>query len=295
MNILVTGSEGFVASNLIPQLSNCNIIALDYINTQKPVNITEYNEFYNFDLSTGVPKVHESIDVIIHLATVNQLAIANDPKLVKINTTATQNILDLARAENAKLIFSSSCSVYGNGLNLREDYPLKPCSLYAIGKCYEEQLMNFYHKSYGCDITVLRFSNCYGDTTSLFNKIYPGKKDVSRIFMERIPFGVPIPLIRGMSRDYTYIDDVVDSIISTIPLPEFEIFNVATGIATLTDMLVDIISEIVNMTPNIVEQVPRSTDNVHDRSLNVEKISPYWVPTVGLKEGMKRYAKRMFD
>jgi UDP-glucose 4-epimerase len=155
--------------------------------------------------------------------------------------------------------------------------------------------MNFYHKSYGLDITILRFSNCYGDTTNLFNKVYPGKKDVSRIFMERIPFGVEIPLVRGMSRDYTYIDDVVCSIFATMPLNGFEIFNVATGIATSTDTLVDIISDTVGVEPNIRECVPRSTDNVIHRSLNVEKIHPYWIPLISLKEGMREYAKRMFN
>jgi len=294
MKILVTGADGFVASELIPKLSKHDIIALDYIQTPKPINISSEIEFINTDLSKEVPPIGD-IDLIIHLATVNQLAISDSPKLVNVNITAIHNVIELAAEKNAKLIFSSSCSVYGPGLNLREDHPLNPQSLYSIGKTYEEHMIRFYHECHRVDTTILRFSNCYGDTTGIWNKRYIGKKDVIRLFMENIMNEQPISLIRDMGRDYTYIDDVIESILAMMKHKEFEIYNVGTGIETTTNELPSMVSGALGIPTCIITKPPRPTDNVIRRSLNVDKISPYWKPKTSLKEGIKKYVKRVLS
>lgn len=293
MNILISGSDGFVSANLIPHLSNHKVIALDYLTTSKPANISEYDKFINFDLSMGIPPIFDKLDLIIHLATINQLAISANPSLVDVNTSAIHNVLRLARENKARLIFSSSCSIYGDGFNLKEDDPLNPQSLYGIGKCYEEQMIRFYHKQYGVSATILRFSNCYGDTTRIENKIYPGKKDVIRIFIERMLGGKPVPLIHGMGRDYTYIDDVIRAIRSVMHFTGLHIFNVGTGVETLTDKLPIIISDALKLPVIMEDCLPRDTDNIIHRYLNIDKISPYWKPKYSLEEGIKLYVRKM--
>jgi nucleoside-diphosphate-sugar epimerase len=295
MKILCTGADGFVSSNLLPKLSGHEVITLDYLNTIEPINIKPNYKFMNFDLSSGVPPINEKLDLIIHLATVNQLAISANPKLVKVNTAATHNILELAHKAKARLIFSSSCSVYGEGLNLKENHRFNPQSMYAKGKCYEEELIQFHHRHYGLDAIILRFSNCYGDVTRIENKVYPGKKDVIRIFMEKILNDESIPLTPGMGRDYTYINDVVEAVESMMYLDGLHIYNVGTGVETITDDLAEMVIKTLGIPINVEYKPPRETDNILHRSLNIEKISPYWKPKVDLKQGLKRYAACLFD
>ena len=293
MRILCTGADGFVCSALLPKLSNHEVITLDYLNTIAPVNIKPKYIFMNFDLSTGVPPIDEKLDLIIHLATINQNIMAENPMLFPINIKSTQNTLELAKASGAKLLFSSSCSVYGGGLNMNENHPLNPMSLYALGKVFEERLIEFYHDNWGVEATILRFSNCYGDTTNIENKVYPGKKDVTRIFMERALRGQPLPLINGMGRDYTYIGDVVEAILSVMHLSGFNIFNVGTNTETLTDELPALISDALKIIIKTEITPPREVDDIIHRSLNVDKISPYWKPKTALKDGLKKYAAKI--
>lgn len=293
MRILLDGADGFVGSNLLLKLNGHEVITLDYLNSIAPVNVKPNNIFMNFDLSTGVPPIKDKLDLIIHLATINQNTMAEKPSLVNVNILATRNILKLARKYKTKLLFSSSCSVYGEGLQLKEDHPFNPQSIYAFGKCYEERMIENCHNWREIDATILRFSNCYGDMTDITNKVYPGKKDVVRIFMEKALSSQPLPLIKGMGRDYTYIDDVVEAITAMMDLTGFNIFNVGTGIETLTDEIPPLISNALKI-PIITEITPpRGIDGIRHRSLNVDKISSYWKPKTSLKEGLKKYAEKI--
>ncbi|GAH51302.1 unnamed protein product, partial [marine sediment metagenome] len=105
---MVTGAEGFVGSNLVPKLVEENdVTALDYIITSRPFNLPDGIHFVNADLSRPLSarddlselismKVPDP-DLIIHLATINQLAVDADPSNLTINTASTLNVLKLAR------------------------------------------------------------------------------------------------------------------------------------------------------------------------------------------------------
>lgn len=290
---MLTGSDGFVASNLLLKLADYEVIALDCLKTKRPTNIPAKTEFLNHDLSIrplpNIPK----LDLIIHLAAIGQLSIAKDPTLLAVNTAAMLNVLELARVKGAGIIYASSCSVYGEGLDLSEDDLLNPMSLYAVGKCAEERIAHFYHEYYGLNTVILRFSNCFGDTTHIENKVYPGKKDVIRIFMEKVLAGEPVPLVQGRSRDFTYIDDVTDAILAMLPLEGFHIFNVATGVETFIKDLPAKVGEALGMPVTVEEIRPRETDDLLHRSINIDKISKYWDPKHSLDEGIKLYAEKL--
>lgn len=293
MNIFISGSAGFVATNLIKRLGSHHIIAVDYLKSFRSDSPSPNIRYINFDLSTKPLNISGDIDLIIHLATINQIALGDNPALLPLNISMTVNMLNLARKKKCPIIFTSSCSVYGEGWNHHEDDHLDPQSLYAIGKMAEEKIVRFYHDKYGVDATILRFSNCYGDTTYIENKMYPGKKDVIRIFMEKAIRGEPLPLIRGMGRDYTYIDDVIDAILKMIPPKGFNVYNVGTGVETLTDDLPTMIENALGKSV-IIEEIPlRETDDIHHRTLNIERISKYWSPLYNMEEGVKEYAKRI--
>jgi len=292
-SILITGSEGFVGSNLVPVLAEEHeVIALDYLTSRERSNLPEEIPYLNYDLSKVNASSLPDVDVVIHLASVSIERVAENAMYEVVNIASMLKVLELARRAGAKLILSSSCSVYGDGLNFRESDAFKPMSLYAIGKINEERYAEFYHFKYGLDVTILRYSNCFGDLTYIGNKFYPGKKDVMRLFMEQALAGEPLTVVGGQSRDFTYIDDVVEATAIMLNLDGFNIFNVATGVETRIEDIPPLIGKALSKEIETRTIPPRGIDDLKQRSLNIDRISAFWKPKYDLEEGIKLYAER---
>ena len=294
MKILITGAEGFVGSNLVPMLAKeHDVVALDYLVSLERSNLPEEIPYLNYDLSKINASHLPDVDLVIHLASVSIERVNENAMYEAVNIASMLKVLELTRKTEAKLILSSSCSVYGDGLNLKESDPFNPMSLYAIGKINEERYAEFYHCKYGLDVTLLRYSNCFGDLTYLDNKFYPSKKDVMRIFMEQALQDKPLTVIDGQSRDFTFIDDVVDATAIMLDLKGLNVFNVATGVETRIQDIPPLIGKALSQKIETQTIPPRSIDDLKQRSLNIDKISPFWKPKYSLKEGIKLYTERL--
>lgn len=294
MRILVTGAEGLVGSNLISKLAKDHeVIALDYLVSRDRSNLPEEVNYINRDLSKiNVSKIPEA-DLVIHLATISIERISETPIYKDVNLSSMLKILEYSIKNKADLIFSSSGSVYGSGTNFTETSMLNPLSDYSATKILEENAVRFCSENYGMNVTILRYSNCYGDTTYIKNKFYPGKKGILRIFMENALKNKPLPIIRGQTRDFTYIDDVVDATIAVIGLEGINTFNVATGVETSIESIPSIIEGVLGRKVKTQFVPQRKIDNLKRRSLNIEKISKYWKPKYGLKKGLELYARKL--
>lgn len=270
-----------------------DVIVLDYLTSRERSNLPEEIPYLNQDLSQINASSLPDVDLVIHLAVVSIERVNENAMYEVVNFASMLKVLELTRKTGAKLIISSSCSVYGNGLNFKESDPFNPMCLYAIGKINEEQYAEFYHREYGVDLTILRYSNCYGDTTYIENKFYPGKKDVMRLFMEQALQDKPLTVIEGQSRDFTYIDDVVDATATMLDLEGLNIFNVATSIETRIQDIPPLIGNALDKKVETQTIPPRDIDDLTQRSLNIDKIAPYWKPKYSLEEGIKLYAERL--
>ena len=294
MRILVTGAEGFVGSNLVPLLAKDHeVIALDYLVSRDRSNLPEEVCYINRDLSQIDVSTIPETDLVIHLATISIERISETPKYKDINLASMLKILEYSIKHSADLIFSSSGSVYGSGTNFTETSPLNPLSDYSTTKILEENHARFCSENYGLNVTVLRYTNCYGDTTYIDNKFYPGKKGVIRIFMERALRGETLPLIRNQSRDFTFIDDIVSATQSVIGLKRFNLFNVGTGIETKVEAIPDLIGQALGKELTFTTTPPREIDNLSRRSLSIDKISDLWAPKYKIQEGIELYIKRL--
>lgn len=294
MKILVLGAEGFVGSNLVKKLvDKHDIVALDYLTSREHSNIPLDVQYINCDLSVEDLGKLPAVDLVIHLAAISIERISETPTYKNVNSTAMFKILEYTEEHGADLIFSSTGSVYGSGVNFTEASPLNPLSAYATGKILDESLVGLHCGVHDLNATILRYSNCYGDTTYLDNKFYPGKKGVMRIFMENAIRGKPLPLIRGQSRDFTFIDDVVEATVSMVGRCGCEIFNVATGIETNIYDIPPRIGRALGKSVDVEIKSPRAIDNLTRRSLNIDKISEFWTPKYSLNEGIEEYARRM--
>tara|TARA_B100000886_G_scaffold305661_1_gene237555 strand:+ start:54636 stop:55691 length:1056 start_codon:yes stop_codon:yes gene_type:complete len=230
--ILVTGVAGFIGFSLVKRLlkeEKFKIIGLDNINSyyspilkQKRINILDklnINKkwhFFKIDLEDKfkVIQIFEKYkpDIVINLAAQAgvRYSLKNPTSYINSNIVGFLNILEGCRNQNVEhLIYASSSSVYGGSIitpfneSNSVDHPI---SLYAATKKSNEVLAHSYSHLFQIPMTGLRFFTVYGPM---------GRPDMApMIFADAMLKGQPINVFNNgeMSRDFTYIDDVVDAI-----------------------------------------------------------------------------------
>ena len=181
----------------------------------------------------GHPGLPQPVDVIIHLAAKAGVrpSIADPVGYQQTNVVGTQMLLDFARQTGVPhFVFASSSSVYGvnESLPWNEDELLLPISPYAMTKLAGEGAGHVYSKLYDLQFIALRFFTVYG----------PGQRPDLAIhkFTKALLSGEPITMFGDgrTSRDYTYVDDIVQGILAAINYDKtpFEIINLGNRLIT---------------------------------------------------------------
>ena len=231
--ILVTGSSGFIGSNLcrvlLEQYKDITIIGIDNMNDYYDVALKEYRlkqlqTFQNYTFIKGDISDKKLIDevfskynfsIVVNLAAQAgvRYSITNPDAYIQSNVIGFFNILEACRHsyDNDKtgvehLVYASSSSVYGSNKKVpysTEDKVDNPVSLYAATKKSNELFAHAYSKLYGIPSTGLRFFTVYGPA---------GRPDMAYFkFTNKIVKGEPIQIYNNgdMKRDFTYVDDIV--------------------------------------------------------------------------------------
>jgi len=222
MKILITGGAGFVGSHLCDSYVDRGATVLCYDNflNGSLFNIRHLLNKKNFKLINGdirdfdlLEKIVRDVDVVFHLAAqihVDRSII--EPKLTyDINVTGTLNILEIARIFDVQnIVYASSSEVYGSAQHvpINEEHPLNAPHPYGASKIAADRLCHAYLQTYGMNICIMRSFNLYG----------PRQKDSGyggaiSLFMKRVLNNFP-PIIYGdgsQTRDYLYIDDIIDA------------------------------------------------------------------------------------
>ena len=156
MKILVTGGAGFIGTNLLIELSknkSYKLFSIDnYCIGSKENHIEGIN--YISDDVNNIFEYDEKYDIIFHLAALSRIQPSfNDPELTyKYNTTGTLKVLEYARKNKSKVIYSGSSSRHHN----------PKISPYAMTKFLGEELCKLYKSSYNMNIHIVRFYNVFG-------------------------------------------------------------------------------------------------------------------------------------
>lgn len=305
-SILVTGGAGFIGSHLCERLLllGHEVLCLDnFSNSYDPVikrcNVAKALRHSNYRLVEGdildeslVGNLMESsgTDAVVHLAALAGVrrSILAPLDYVDADIKGTVSLLEACQKNNVKkFIFASSSSVYGTcPPPFREDAaPGAQTSPYAAAKHCGELYCRTYSLLYGIKASCLRFFTVYGPRQ---------RPDMAiRTFTKAISEGRDI-FIYGdgsSSRDYTYVDDIVDGIIAALDLDrEFEIFNLGNSNTVNIMNLVEILGNKLKKEVHI-RFLPKQQGDVPATCADIGKAAGLlgYSPKVKLEEGIERF------
>ena len=215
-----------------------------------------------------------------------------DPASVQTGQNAFFNAVDAAhKAGVKKFVTASSASIYGlaDTFPTPEDHhPYNNRTWYGASKMMLEGLLRSYNDMYGFPYVAHRYFNVYGPRMDIHGKY----TEVLIRWMERIDAGKP-PLIFGdgaQTMDFVYIDDVARAnVLALASDVSDEIFNVASGVETSLNTLVDLLGQVCGREPTVRREPPRHGEILRNYSL-VEKAREHlgYEPAVQLEEGLRR-------
>ena len=293
MRILVTGGAGFIGSHLVDRLikENHKVIVIDNLTTGKEENINPQAEFHNLDIYDfeKIKPLFEKIDFVFHLAAIPQILVSiKDPvETSKVNILGTINVFKAAiEAKVKRVIFASSSSVYGNQekLPLKENMRPNPVNPYALQKLVGEQFAKLFTKLYGIPIISLRYFNVYGPRINI-NSDY---SSVIGKFLKQKAEGKPLTIFGNgeQTRDFCYIDDVVDATIKAMESKKLkggEVINIGSGKSYSINYLANLIGG------KRKYLTPREGDVKHTQAdITLAKKLLTWQPKVSFEEGLRR-------
>ncbi|GJL62667.1 MAG: UDP-glucose 4-epimerase [Nitrospirales bacterium] len=237
MNVLVTGGAGFIGSHVVDRLiqEGHQVSVVDNLSSGKRKQVNKKAKLYKMDIqSRSIDRVlrTQRPTVIIHLAAqMNVRLSTEDPTFdASVNILGTINLLQYATQHGVrKITFASSGgAVYGEQevFPASESHRTDPRSPYGISKLAGEKYLAYYAHEQGIRYVALRFGNVYGPRQEP-----EGEAGVIAIFTKKMLKGEQ-PIINGtgkQTRDFVYVDDVVESIMATLPLEVQGIYNVGTG------------------------------------------------------------------
>lgn len=306
--VLVTGVAGFIGSHCALELLKRGdiVIGIDEVNDYYDVALKESNlarveaqaldgqfVFYRGDICDAelVQRIFSSHNPqwVLHLAARAGVRPSIDDPFVYVhsNVEGTTRLLEIARKHDCKhFVFASSSSVYGGSnkeLFSETDDVSNPVSPYAATKKACELLGSTYQHLYKMPVAALRFFTVYGPR---------GRPDMAAFkFISRVSHGEELHQFGdgSTSRDYTYIDDIVDGCLRALDRPNaFQIYNLGNGSPVRLSAFIDLVAKCVGRKANI-KIMPEQPGDVPRTCADITKAKQLlgYDPKTGFEEGIK--------
>ena len=304
MRVLVTGGAGFIGSTLVDRLlaEGHDVDAVDDLSTGSLTNLAEARAakgadftFHRLDIRT--PEVTDLIarrqpEVVFHLAAQMdvRVSVARPVFDAEVNVIGSLRVLEGARqAGSRKVVFASSGgTIYGDPdpeeLPIRETRPQQPLSPYGVAKKAVGDYLVAYRQLHDLEFTALALANIYGPRQNPH-----GEAGVVAIFGQRLLAGEPCTLYGDgtSTRDYTFVDDVVDAFARSMDAGDGLLLNVGTGVETPLRHLYDTIATAVGSSSEPL-YAPARPGELHRSCLDPGRAAIHlgWRPWTSLDQGI---------
>lgn len=273
--ILITGGAGFIGSNLAFYFQNnhpgCRVIVFDAFRSGETFsngNLKSFGHFKNLIGFSGEVvsgdindprameklKIDYTFDYIFHEAAISDTTVLEQDMMVKTNVNAFKNLLDLALAHQANMVYASSAATYGDAPSPQKVGLEAPNNAYGFSKLMMDNIARKYmDKQDTISIVGLRYFNVYGP------REYFKNKTASTViqFGHQILSGTTPKLFEGSDkilRDFIYIEDVLQANVKAMHPKKSGIYNVGTGKARSFQDICNILQDELDK--------PKSTDYI---------------------------------
>lgn len=313
MRAVVTGGAGFIGSHLVDRLveGGHEVMVIDNYVNGRFENIDHHGDKIQLrevsveDESAQMWAVDFKPDVIFHLAALGSVpfSIKHPVSVFNVNVAGTARMLAAAHKVEARFVFASSASYYGNDTTVSEFGPAakveemqpRPLNHYGASKVMGELWGKAYARMHGLCFTALRFFNVFG----------PRQRDDTDIaavvprFVKAAMDGTSIELHNGgvQTRDMTFVDNVVDALMAVAEASRDavrgESFNVCAGEpVTIADLAGEVMLHVYNETHEggaILQPTPERKGDIRDSFGSYAKLSRAvgWMPRVRWQDGVK--------
>jgi UDP-glucose 4-epimerase len=304
MKALVTGGAGFVGSTLVDRLlaEGWRVDVVDDLSSGSLGNLAEARalpdhrfSFHRLDVSS--PAVVELVakrrpDIIFHLAAQMDVraSVAQPVQDAIVNIVGSLNICEGALAAGvSKVVFAASGgTLYGpsDEIPIREAHQQKPESPYGVSKKAVGDYLHYYREIRGLEYTSLALANVYGPRQDPH-----GEAGVVAIFAAKLLYHER-PVIYGdgkQTRDFVYIDDVVDAFVRSVDKGGGLLINIGTGVETSIQQLFDVMARFTGFKQPARYQPPRAGE-IARNALDPARAAIHlgWKPWTSLDEGVAR-------
>jgi UDP-glucose 4-epimerase len=301
---LVTGGAGFIGSTLVDRLlaEGHEVDVVDDLSTGSLANLADARtdrarrfSFHRMDIrSPGLVDLiaHRKPEVIFHLAAQADVRVSISRPVfdAEVNIIGSLNVFQGALSAGArKVVFASSGgTIYGTPEEIptREGHPQRPISPYGIAKKVLSDYAHFYREIHGLDYSAMAFANVYGPRQDPH-----GEAGVVSIFAGKM-LARERPTIFGdgqQTRDFVFVDDVVDSLVRAVERGGGLLFNIGTGQETSVQLLYDTMAQVMGFkepprsAPARAGELLRSALDPHRAEVHLD-----WKPFTTLEDGLRQ-------
>ena len=295
MRVLVTGGAGFIGSNLAKRLESLGhqtTVIDDFSSAGWPNLVAFRGDVLTANVATELAPLIAAgpFDVIFHEASITDTTVMDQRKMMHNNVEGFRNILDLATRWDSRLVWASSCSIYGQGpVPMKENQLPNPLNVYAYSKLAMENMAACHAQRRHQPVIGLRYSNVYGPAEAHKGKF---ASMIHQLCKQMRAGTRPRIFTAGeQKRDFVYIDDVVQLNLLAMESRSSGVYNAGVGDAFSFNAVVTQLNRVLktDLQPDYFENPYSFTQDWTQTDLTETHRVLGYEPKFDLEKGVSAY------